>query len=115
MKMIYDELINHKYPSGSEFQIQRDITRTFPYTDFFKDGPGQPKLERVLNSFAKYLPGVGYVQGMNFIAGSILFHCNEVMTFWLFVTLIEDYDLHEIFKPELPGLFKHCGHLEQFV
>lgn len=44
---------------------------------------------------------------MNFIVGSLIFHANEVMAFWLFVSLIEDCELRDIYMPGLPGLFKH--------
>jgi hypothetical protein len=48
-----------------------------------------------------------YVQGMNFIVASLLYHSNEVMAFWLFASLIEDCELRDIYMPGLPGLFKH--------
>jgi hypothetical protein len=51
----------------------------------------------VLSAFAKYDTSLGYVQGMNFIVASLLLHCSEDVAFWLFVTLIEDYDLRDIF------------------
>ncbi len=44
---------------------------------------------------------------MNFIVGSLLFHTNEVMAFWLFVSLIEDCEMRDIYVHGLPGLFKH--------
>jgi len=89
-------------------QIKRDINRTFPHTELFtEDGHGQEELERVLCSFVKYDPKIGYVQGMNFIVGALLYHCSEVIAFWLFVSLIEDHELRDIFLPGLPGLYKH--------
>jgi hypothetical protein len=44
---------------------------------------------------------------MNFIVGTLLYHCNEDIAFWIFVTLIEDYELRDIFETNLPGLYKH--------
>lgn len=44
---------------------------------------------------------------MNFIVGSLLFHTSEVMAFWLFVSLLEDCELRDIYLPKLPGLYKH--------
>jgi hypothetical protein len=58
-------------------------------------------------AFAKYDPSIGYVQGMNFIVGALLYHSSEDITFWLFVSLIEDYELRDIYQPRLPGLYKH--------
>lgn len=50
---------------------------------------------------------IDYVQGMNFIVASLLYHSNEVMAFWLFASLIEDCELRDIYMTGLPGLFKH--------
>jgi hypothetical protein len=44
---------------------------------------------------------------MNFMVGQLLIHCSETLAFWLFVTLIEEYDLRDIFQQGLPGLQKH--------
>ena len=44
---------------------------------------------------------------MNFIVGALLFHANEVMAFWLFVSLIEDCEMRDIYMNGLPGLYKH--------
>ena len=95
--------------SGSEDQIEKDISRTFPHSEIFmnKTGEGQKSLGRVLLAFSKYDSAIGYVQGMNFIVGSLLMHCSEEVTFWLFVSLIEDYEMRDIYMPSLPGLTKH--------
>lgn len=68
---------------------------------------GQQKLFRVLNAFSKYFNYIGYVQGMNFIVGALLMHCSEDIAFWLFVSLIEDFEMRDIYQPKLPGLYKH--------
>jgi hypothetical protein len=44
---------------------------------------------------------------MNFIVGQLLMHCSETMAFWLFVELIEECELRDVFQTGLPGLFKH--------
>mmetsp|Transcript_1014 Transcript_1014/g.1009 ORF Transcript_1014/g.1009 Transcript_1014/m.1009 type:complete len:83 (+) Transcript_1014:411-659(+) len=51
---------------------------------------------------------MGYVQGMNFIAGALLWHATEVDAFWLFVGLMENYEIRDTYLPSLPGLSKHC-------
>ena len=58
---------------------------------------------------------MGYVQGMNFIVGSLLMHCSEEVTFWLFVALIEDYEMRDIYMPGLPGLYKHIAIMEYLM
>jgi hypothetical protein len=52
---------------------------------------------------------------MNFIVGSMLYHCNEEPAFWMFVTLIEAFELRDIYEPGLPGLYKHCYVLEKLM
>lgn len=52
---------------------------------------------------------------MNFIVGTLLYHCDEVMAFWLFVSLIEDCELRDIYLPGLPGLYKHSQIIEMLI
>ena len=72
-------------------------------------------MSRVLLAFSKYDNTIGYVQGMNFIVGSLLMHCSEEVTFWLFVALIKECDMRDIYGPQLSGLFKHCMVLEVLI
>lgn len=46
---------------------------------------------------------------MNFIVGSLLMHCSEEVTFWLFSSLIEDHQMRDIYIPGVPGLYKHSA------
>lgn len=52
---------------------------------------------------------------MNFIVGSFLYHCNEEVAFWLFVTLIEEFELRHIYEPGLPGMYRHCYIIEKSI
>lgn len=45
---------------------------------------------------------------MNFIVGSLLYHCREDIAFWIFVTILENYEYRDVFERNLPGLYKHC-------
>ena len=45
---------------------------------------------------------------MNFVAAAILWHAWESDAFWIFVKLMEEYELRDIYLPELPGVGKHC-------
>ncbi|CBZ51131.1 putative TBC domain-containing protein [Neospora caninum Liverpool] len=55
--------------------IEMDVHRTFPSLPFFKE-EGQTAMRRVLQAYAAFDPEVGYVQGMNFVAGTLLHHSN---------------------------------------
>ena len=97
-------------------QIKRDLNRSFPQCPLFADGSiGQQQLERVLMTFTKYDPNIGYVQGMNFIVGALLYHSNEEISFWLFVSLVEDYEMREIYLPNFPGLYKHTQIIDMLI
>jgi hypothetical protein len=78
-------------------------------------GEGQQSLSRVLLAFSKYDCTTGYVQGMNFIVGCLLLHCSEEATFWLFSSLIEDYQMRDIYIPGVPGLYKHSSVFESLL
>lgn len=76
------------------------MNRTYPSHNYFENGQiGQHLLKRILTTYAKYDPKIGYIQGMNFIAALFLYHSSEIIAFWLFVALIEDYELREVFLP----------------
>lgn len=54
--------------------IQRDLARTFPGHDYFKeqDGAGQEGLYNVVRAYSVYDSEVGYCQGLAFIVGPLL-------------------------------------------
>ena len=66
----------------------------------------------MLLAFSKYNERIGYVQGMNFLAASLLYHCDEVISFWLLVALTEERGLSQVYSPGLSGLHTH---LERFT
>jgi Rab-GTPase-TBC domain len=72
-------------------------------------------LARILATYAKYASHIGYVQGMNFICGSLLYHCSEEAAFWMFVMIMEDYDLEEVYTKGLPGLYRHTSMIEKLL
>ena len=78
-------------------------------------GNGHEKLRRVLTAFSVYEREVCYVQGMNFIVAQLLLHCSEVFAFWLFVSLIKECGMRDIYGPNLSGLFKHSLLIEVLI
>lgn len=62
-------------------QIELDLNRTYPDEPYYMNGEGQISLRRVLQAFSKYDVQMGYVQGMNFIAGALLWHATEIDAF----------------------------------
>lgn len=68
----YRELLNET--SSHEKLIQRDLARTFPGHDYFKErgGDGQEGLFNVVKAYSLYDPEVGYCQGLAFVVGPLL-------------------------------------------
>ncbi len=62
----------------SEDQIRKDLNRTFNDHKYYKSSQFQGffKLERLLKVISDY-KGISYIQGFNFIAASLLQHCDE--------------------------------------
>lgn len=52
---------------------------------------------------------------MNFIVGSLLYHCSEEVAFWIFVALVQNFEMRDIYEPDLPGLYRHCYVIENLL
>ena len=117
LKATYEKILSENKLVDIEYarQIQKDLPRTSPQNKFFAEGsPGYfffkvlfsnqslnriKALENVLNTFAKYDPQIGYVQGMNFIAASLLYHAEEYIAFWIIVMIFEIFEMRDIYLP----------------
>ena len=96
-------------------QIKKDLHRTFPSSLIMKTERIQSKLKNVLRAFSNYEPKVKYYQGMNFIVGFFLFHCDEHVAFWLFVSLFEEYNYRAIFMNDFSGLKFHVSKVQSIL
>ncbi|KAI1381793.1 rab-GTPase-TBC domain-containing protein [Hypoxylon crocopeplum] len=86
--------------------IGKDLGRSFPGVDMFRDpdGDGQRMLGRVLKCFSLYDQKIGYCQGLAFLVGPLLMHMPDNQAFCVLVRLMEYYDLRSCFLPDLSGL-----------
>ncbi|CAN8102602.1 unnamed protein product [Discula destructiva] len=86
--------------------IGKDLGRSFPGVDMFRDpeGNGQRALGRVLKCYSIYDPKVGYCQGLALLVGPLLMHMTDKQAFCVLVKLMEQYDLRSSFTPDLYGL-----------
>ncbi|CAG9313169.1 unnamed protein product [Blepharisma stoltei] len=94
--------------------IQKDLARTFPDHEMYKDtkGIGQSGILRILRAYAQFDNEIGYCQGMAFIVGLLLIHIkSEELTFWTFVSIMWDKNWREVFKTGTPKL---VGMLDSF-
>ncbi|KEG02959.1 hypothetical protein YYE_01890 [Plasmodium vinckei vinckei] len=95
----------YKKTSNYSNLIYIDISRTFPELLIF-DKYAQEQLYRILNAYANYESSVGYCQGMNFIVGLLLIvsNFNELETFCVLVSLMDNYHLKNFYKEKFPLL-----------
>ncbi|KAI8854466.1 rab-GTPase-TBC domain-containing protein [Chytridium lagenaria] len=110
---IYKNLLTEDSPS--ERIIKRDIPRTFPKLEMFKeeDGQGQKSLFNLLKAYSVFDQECGYCQGLSFVVAPLLLqNMSELEAFALFVRLMEEspskgpqkYGLRTLFMPQMPGL-----------
>lgn len=78
----------------------RDIHRTFPAHDYFKEsqGKGQQSLYKISKVYSLYDEEVSYCQGLSFLAASLLLHMPEEQAFCTLVKIMFNYGLRDLFK-----------------
>ncbi|CAH1180184.1 unnamed protein product [Phaedon cochleariae] len=114
-KRLYAEYIKTKSPC--EKVIRRDIARTYPEHEFFKekDGLGQESLFNVIKAYSLHDREVGYCQGTGFIVGLLLMQMPEEEAFAVVVKIMEDYRMRDMFKPSMAELGLCMFQLEHLV
>ncbi|XP_028319298.1 rab GTPase-activating protein 1 [Gouania willdenowi] len=102
----YRTLITKESPQDSA--ITRDINRTFPAHDYFKDtgGDGQDSLYKICKAYSVYDEEIGYCQGQSFLAAVLLLHMPEEQAFSVLVKIMFHYGLRDLFKQNFEDL--HC-------
>ncbi|XP_024939464.1 ecotropic viral integration site 5 ortholog isoform X4 [Cephus cinctus] len=107
-----------KATSACERVIKRDIARTYPEHDFFKEkgGLGQESLFNVMKAYSLHDREVGYCQGSGFIVGLLLMQqMPEEEAFAVLVALMQEYRLRDMFKPSMAELGVCMYQLEHLV
>ncbi|KAG2178233.1 hypothetical protein INT43_003486 [Umbelopsis isabellina] len=102
----YRELLDET--SSHEKLILRDLARTFPGHQYFKErgGAGQEGLFNVVKAYSLYDPEVGYCQGLAFVVGPLLLNMPDEEAFCVLVQLMKKYGLRGHFTPQMEQL--HC-------
>ena len=84
---------------GNSDIITKDARRTFQAENFFKNTPIQRFLILVLELLTDRHPEIGYVQGMNYLAGTVTFHCahqHHVLRVLSF--LFENFEMRKVYN-----------------
>lgn len=102
-------------------QIQLDVPRTFPNCPWIQSDVGQASLRRILLAFASHNHGVGYCQGMNYVAATLLIamEYDEEAAFWVLASLIDTDDrgilYHDVYARDLSGCHVEMRSLRELV
>ncbi|TWW58136.1 Rab GTPase-activating protein 1-like, partial [Takifugu flavidus] len=96
------------HDSAQEAVITRDIHRTFPAHDYFKDsdGEGQDSLYKICKAYSVYDDEIGYCPGQSFLAAVLLLHMPEEQAFCVLVKIMYDYGLRALYRNNFEDL--HC-------
>ncbi|KAK4864806.1 hypothetical protein LT330_001429 [Penicillium expansum] len=95
--------------------IRRDLGARTSYAKYFVSQGSQEGLFGLCKAYALYDTGVGYAQGMNFIAMPLLFNMDEVDAFAMMVKLMNKYSLREMFIQDMPGLHRSLYQFERLL
>jgi len=70
-------------------QIKKDLDRTLPEYQKFSTEEGRASLLRVLIAVSNTIQDMGYIQGLNSIAGTFLLYLREEEAFWIMMYFME--------------------------
>lgn len=108
-----------KFQNFEEEQIKKDLYRSNPNSqvNFFNDKKAIDSLYNILKAFALDDPELGYCQGMNILAATILLISdgNEFETFNLLRFLFKYLELREFFLNGFPKLIMYIFILKEFI
>ncbi|XP_065573799.1 rab GTPase-activating protein 1-like [Artemia franciscana] len=102
---------------SAEEVILRDLHRTFPAHDYFKEngGHGQDALAKIVKAYSIYDEEIGYCQGITFIAAALLLHMPEEQAFCILVKIMSEYGLRDLFKDGLEALHLRFYQLDKLL
>lgn len=98
-----------------EKAIRRDMGSRTSYSKYTQAAGLQDGLFGICKAYALFDEGVGYAQGINFIAMPLLFNLDQEEAFTLLVRLMSKYDLRSMFTPEMTGLHLRLYQFERLL
>jgi len=89
--------------------IERDIPRTLPELEIFKELKNEPgvQVKKVLESYACYNPDIGYVQGMSYLACTFLLYMNPYETFICLANIMNSHFFAHLCKIDRNQIARH--------
>ncbi|KAK5116064.1 hypothetical protein LTR85_009346 [Meristemomyces frigidus] len=101
--------------SKLEKAIKRDLGSRTSFSKYTQSAGLQDGLLGVCKAYALFDEGVGYAQGINFIAMPLLFNMSEDESFTLLVRLMSKYDLRSLFTADMAGLHLRLYQFERLL
>ncbi|KAH9827639.1 Domain in Tre-2, BUB2p, and Cdc16p putative Rab-GAPs [Teratosphaeria destructans] len=98
-----------------EKAIRRDLGTRTSYSKYTQSAGLQDGLFGVCKAYALFDEGVGYAQGINFVAMPLLFNMSEEEAFTLLVRLMSKYDLRSMFTRDMEGLHMRLYQFERLL
>ncbi|KAK3074397.1 hypothetical protein LTR53_003191 [Teratosphaeriaceae sp. CCFEE 6253] len=95
--------------------IRRDLGARTSFSKYTQAAGLQDALFGVCKAYALFDEGVGYAQGINFIAMPLLFLMSEEEAFTLLVKLMSRYDIRSMFTPDMAGLHLRLYQFERLL
>ena len=107
-KNLFENLDKQEMDKEIEAVIIKDLDRTFPSCQLFKEkyGMGQRKLYRVLANYSKFNKELGYVQGMGYLVAIFLLYMDEESSFYMLHSLVKNYGFEGLYMEGFPDLKK---------
>ena len=91
--------------------LNQDIPRTFPQYAFFHDSGA---LREVLQTFACYRPDVGYIQGMTYLAASLLLYMEDGYEVFVCLANMLSGHLIDFYRFDMTQINVHLKAFEYF-
>lgn len=103
---LYPYIQNQIENSRNFEHIKNDINKDIPRTYLVSDSETQKsQLARILLALAYVKPNIGYVQGLNFVAGILLkILLDEAEAFWVLLGIVKLWSLENMFVAGVPDL-----------
>lgn len=98
-----------------EKAIRRDLGSRTSFSKYTQAAGLQDGLFGVCKAYALFDEGVGYAQGVNFIAMPLLFNMAEEEAFTLLVRMMSKYDLRSMFTGDMAGLHLRLYQFERLL
>jgi hypothetical protein len=102
-------------PQETRSAVQKDVVRTFSSNLQYSNPESKRELQSLLMTFIAQYPEVGYVQGMNYIAAAVYYHCSMTISLGVLTIIFECLELRDIFLPKLPGLSRHFNTVDTLI